>query len=331
MALKYDDIKKEFQDAVNNDKIASKLYAQIRNGDASYATSGQLAQRIGADLGKVLMNHAPVQSIDEWDVDDLIPKALGLDHRMVTTACKQVQENMNKDAGVGIKYKEPKFNQDKAYGIAKELHDNPDFTNIQKTFCDQLENFSRSVADDSIVANADVMWGAGIKTMVVRIAEGGCCKWCSEMAGVYDYAEVREPGNDVWRRHENCNCTIDFYTERNGSVQRERVKEGGKSETLKNNEHSMSKDIEKTVEDNSLKERANQPYKLSKKVKNSSDCPTIKLSKKEYGHVQHELTTHLTAEEKKYPVVIKDIGDYTYTVEVLGDEQYRIIGKRPIK
>jgi len=32
-----------------------------------------------------------------------------------------------------------------------------------------------------------------------------------------------------------------------------------------------------------------------------------------------------------HPVVIKDIGNYTYTVEVLGDEQYRIIGKRPIK
>lgn len=226
MALKYEDIKKEFIKTVDSDKTCIDLYKKIRSGDASYATASKLAQRIGSDLGKVLMKHAPVQSIDEWDLDDLLPKALGLDHRMVSEACKQVQEKMNKDAGVGIKFKEPKFNNDKVQGLIKELRDNPGFTNIEKSFYDQLENFSRSVADDAVMANANVMWAAGVRTVVVRVAEAGCCKWCDQMAGRYYYDEVSDSGNDVWRFHENCHCTIDFYTERNGSVYRERVKEG---------------------------------------------------------------------------------------------------------
>lgn len=225
MALKYEDIKKEFMDLVNNDKTCQKLYAQIKNGDASYATTGKLAQQIGKDLGRTLRMHAPLTNIDEWDLDDLIPKSLGLDHSMVATACKEVQENMNKDAGINLKFQEPKFDWDRVQGLITELRDHPDsFSDIEKSFYDQLENFSRNVSDEAMRSNAGLAWRAGIRTVVIRIADAGCCKWCSSVAGKYYYDEVSDTGNDVWRFHENCGCTIDYYTEKNGSVYRERVK-----------------------------------------------------------------------------------------------------------
>ena len=77
MALKYEDIKKEFQDMVNKDPVVQKLFAKIKKGNASYATTGKLAQQIGKDLGRTLKMHAPTTSIDEWDLDDLLPKSLG--------------------------------------------------------------------------------------------------------------------------------------------------------------------------------------------------------------------------------------------------------------
>lgn len=169
---------------------------------------------------------------------------------------------------------------------------------------------------------------AGIKTQVIRQAEFKACPWCQDIASVYDYAEVKNQGNDVWRRHENCRCTIDYITDHNGQMYRNRV-----NSNLDNSSNdTLNGEGEPQIETSQpLLVRSRQPYKLTKIVRNSSEYPTIRLSKKEYGHVQHELATHLTAEEKKYPVVIKAIGNYTYTVEVLGDEQYRIIGKRPIK
>lgn len=232
MALKYEDIKKEFQDLVNNDPTVKKLWAKIRGGDASYATTGKLAQQIGKDLGRTLRAHAPLTNIDEWDLDDLIPKSLGLDHSMVTTACKEVQQNMNKDAGVNLKFQEPKFDWDRVNGLIKELRDHPDnFSDIEKGFYDQLENFSRSVSDDAMFNNAGLAWKAGIRTVVVRIADGGCCKWCQSIAGRYYYDEVADTGNDVWRFHENCGCTIDYYTEKNGAAYRERVKDDLREKT----------------------------------------------------------------------------------------------------
>lgn len=225
MALKYEDIKKEFQNMVNNDPTVQKLWAKIRGGDASYATTGKLAQQIGKDLGRTLRLHAPVANIDEWDLDDLVPKSLGLDHSMVSAACKEVQEKMNKDAGVNLKFQEPKFDWDRTQGLIKELRDHPDsFGDIEKSFWDQLENFSRNVSDEAMRSNADLAWRAGMRTVVIRIADAKCCKWCNEVAGRYNYDEVRDTGNDVWRFHENCGCTIDYYTEKNGSVYRERVK-----------------------------------------------------------------------------------------------------------
>lgn len=224
MALKYADIKKEFQDTVNNDPTCQKLYAKIRKGDASYKTGSQLAIRIGEDLGKVLKKYAPKTNIDEWDLDDLLPKSLGLDHSMVSTACKDIQQKMNKDAGLGIKPKEPKFDWDRVQGMITELRDHPDsFPDIEKSFWDQLCNFSQSVVDQSIRDNMQLMARAGIKTQVVRQAEFKACPWCRDIAGVYDYADVKETGNDVWRRHENCRCTIDFISERNSSLYSERV------------------------------------------------------------------------------------------------------------
>ncbi len=224
MALKYEDIKKEFMDTVNNDKTCQRLYKQIRSGDASYKTGSQLAARIGEDLGKVLKKYAPQTTVYEWDLDDLLPKSLGLDHSMVASACEQIQEKMNRDAGLGIKPKEPRFDWDRVQGMITELKDHADtFSDIEKSFWDQLANFSQSIVDESIRENANLMFNAGIRTLVVRQPEAGACKWCEAQAGSYDYNEVRDTGNDVWRRHENCRCTIDFVTERNSSLYTERV------------------------------------------------------------------------------------------------------------
>lgn len=224
MALKFEDIRQEFIDAVNNDKRCQELYKKIRSGDASYKTGSQLAVRIGETLGKVLKKYAPQTSVYEWDLSDLLPKSLGLDHRMIATACEQIQERMNKDAGLGIKPKAPKFDYDRVQGLIKELEDHADnFGDIEKGFYDQIVNFSQSVTDYAIHDNMQLMARAGIKTMVIRQAEFRACPWCREVAGTYDYTEVKETGNDVWRRHENCRCTIDFVTERNSSFFTERV------------------------------------------------------------------------------------------------------------
>lgn len=223
MALKFEDVKQEFMQAVNGDKRNQALMRKIRDGKGTYKTAQELSIRVGKSLGKVLKAHEPINGIDEWDYLDLIPKTWGLDQSIMAENCRLVQETMNKKNGFGMKYKEPKFDKDRVNGIIKELEDNPEFSNISKTFYDQLTNFSQNIVDESMRENAGLMYRSGIKTLVIRQAEAGGCKWCQEQAGTYDYNDVKDQGNDVWRRHENCNCTIDFITERDSGFYSERV------------------------------------------------------------------------------------------------------------
>lgn len=223
MALTYEDIKEPFLRTLNLDRRATVLINEIEAGRGTYEMASEYAVRVGDCLAKVLRRHAPVESIAEWDIDDLIPRSLGLDQSIVVYACEQVQNGMNANAGVRIRYQVPGFDADRAYGLVEELRNNPDFVNIEKSFYDQLVNFSQNIVDESIRDNAAVMARAGIKSMVIRTAEYGACPWCQDVAGSYDYDEVRYKGEDVWRRHENCRCTINFVTERNSGFYTETV------------------------------------------------------------------------------------------------------------
>lgn len=223
MALMFDDIKNEFMTKVNADKTVQRCLRTIKDGKGTYITANKLAVRVGETLGKVLKAHEPIESIDEWDYINLIPQSLGLNQEIIAGACRDVQNTLNEKNGFGIKYQEPKFDWDRINGLIDELRNNPEFQNIKKSFYDQLVNFSENIVDDSIRDNVGRLYRSGIRTIVVRQAEFGGCKWCQEVAGSYDYAEVRNTGNDVWRRHENCRCTIDYVTERDSGFYSERV------------------------------------------------------------------------------------------------------------
>lgn len=53
----------------------------------------------------------------------------------------------------------------------------------------------------------------------------------------------------------------------------------------------------------------------------------LRLPKEEYAQVMSELNTHLTEEQRSKKYVQKAIGDYLYTIENNGFNDYRIIGK----
>ena len=112
---------------------------------------------------------------------------------------------------------------DKALGLADEYRGVTDFDPVAQKLIEQVQNFSESVVDDSIYTNAGVMANAGVKAYIVRTAEATACDWCDEVAGTYDYFEVKDKGNDVWRRHLGCHCDIEFIIERSGGYSVNRV------------------------------------------------------------------------------------------------------------
>lgn len=62
----------------------------------------------------------------------------------------------------------------------------------------------------------------------------------------------------------------------------------------------------------------------------SKDYATFRLPADEYAHVMSEINTHMTEKERSQKVVTKAIGNYYYTFENNGFDDYRIIDKYEI-
>ena len=56
----------------------------------------------------------------------------------------------------------------------------------------------------------------------------------------------------------------------------------------------------------------------------------VRLPPKEYAKVMHELNTNLTKAERRQKLVSRNIGNYVYTVENNGFNEYRVIKKKKI-
>lgn len=85
-----------------------------------------------------------------------------------------------------------------------------------------------------------------------------------------------------------------------------------------------SKTLENTAKDSKIN------LNLQFFAKSSKDYETAVLPKDEYAHIMSELNTHLSDEQRKQKVVTKANGNYNYTIENNGLDNYRIIGKEDI-
>ena len=82
---------------------------------------------------------------------------------------------------------------------------------VQKRMGEPVCNISQSFMDGFVRANAEFRHKVGMRTEIVRKLQGGACKWCKNLAGSYNYTDTPK---DVYRRHDNCRCTVTFKQER---------------------------------------------------------------------------------------------------------------------
>lgn len=73
-----------------------------------------------------------------------------------------------------------------------------------------LTNITQNYIDEYIEQNAQFRAKAGLKEKIIRSTNGKCCKWCDQLAGVYNYPAPRE----VYQRHDNCDCTVTYISEK---------------------------------------------------------------------------------------------------------------------
>ncbi len=82
---------------------------------------------------------------------------------------------------------------------------------IKKILFRALGNIAQALCDDYVKKNAEFRSSAGLKAKIIRRMNGETCEWCRALAGIYEYGT--EP-KEVYQRHDNCDCTVEFVTEK---------------------------------------------------------------------------------------------------------------------
>ena len=258
-------IKNKFQVKFDESGRISELYKRVRDGTATYKTAQDFALEVGNMLADVFGEciHSDVLPDGRMYYNiasRIIPPMLKNNFDITAEIAKEIQQILNRSAGIGIKAVRPELNQDKIDGIVDIVSGSEKYEEISYMLKDPIINFTQCVVDDTVKANADIQDKAGLNPKIIRTSSGKCCEWCDKLAGVYDYEKVRDTGNDVFRRHKNCICLVEFTV--NKKMQNVHSKQWAKTEDINRRiQNSLSKG--KAIDEHTRE----QAEELEKKLK----------------------------------------------------------------
>lgn len=205
-------LKRAFSEKFNNNKKIDEILSTIRDGKPTYSEVNELSISVGDILAEVFKENISQDLLPDGRMYYNIAKRtvepmMVNNYDIVTENAIIVQETLNKNAGIGIKAQVAPVNQSRIDGIIDRLDETEFFDDIKWILDEPIKNFTQSVVDETIEKNAKFHKELGLEPKLIRKAEANCCKWCSQLAGVYNYSEAPD---DIYRRHEYCRCTVEF-------------------------------------------------------------------------------------------------------------------------
>ena len=196
--------------------INSALFA-VEDGVATYSDALTVARRFGQCLSDAILKTLSGQSFagktfSEAElrsmVTEFLPDAFRKIHGLVTAITSVAQDNLNKQAGIGLKSVTPEFRADKVDDLAAKFNSYETLDESEWVLDEPVKNASQSIVADAVKANAEFQYKSGLTPIIKRTMNGSCCDWCRNLAGTYKYPN--EVPKDVYRRHSYCNCLVEY-------------------------------------------------------------------------------------------------------------------------
>ena len=216
-----EEIQKTFISKSKESKIIQAKLLALKNKKVSYKDANEFAAEFGKILAETFKDKIKTEDLPDGKMYYNIAKRL-IDpnmHRtydMVGDYSKDVQGLLNKEAGISIKPLKADINQDRIDKIVEKVISYDSFEDGKWLLNEPIINFTQAVVDETIRKNADLHAKAGLSPKIERYTNGKCCDWCDKLAGIYNYEDIKNTGNEVFRRHRNCDCLV-IYDPKNGS------------------------------------------------------------------------------------------------------------------
>ena len=213
----YEEIQRRFQEKMNKAELFGSPISETRKkleaGTATFVDADLYAVNVGSFISESMLE---VLTLDELPNRQLyyniarrtIGQSLQDTYGLVSSVAAEIQEELNAANGIGLKAITPQANKERINGLVDKAVEAPDQAALEKVLKSPVENLVMSAVDDTVKANAELQSKAGLQPIIKRSVLSKCCDWCSALAGTYKYPD--NVPKDVYRRHQNCRCTVEY-------------------------------------------------------------------------------------------------------------------------
>ena len=207
-----EEVQDNFGQEFGKSEVVVKALKTLEAKKATYANANDFAIEVGEILSKALTTSVTADKLPDGKMyyniaKRLLEPVLQQNHELVADYSSKVQTILNEKAKISIAAQPVVLNQDRINGFIERFSREDKFDDVKWLLGEPIVNFTQSIVDDSIKKNAEFHAKAGLQPKIFRKTAGRCCKWCQSLAGSYNYPDVPK---DVYRRHQNCRCTVDY-------------------------------------------------------------------------------------------------------------------------
>lgn len=221
-----DNIKRDFNTQIRGNKKLQKVREMIENGTATYQQANEYAVEVGEALARTFKVHIKSETLPDGKMyyniaERVLSPTLSNNHVIVARVSAEIQENLNRSVGLGLKGIEPRVNQLRIDSIINRVVAEELFDDVSWILQEPIVNFTQSVVDDTIKTNVEFQGESGLSPRIMRSAHGTQpCDWCRSMEGIYKYPDVPD---GVYKRHDRCRCTVEYYPGDEREIRRQNI------------------------------------------------------------------------------------------------------------
>lgn len=211
-------VKADFAKALDDQSgRLGRLFKKIQDGKASMSDISTFSVLIGQTVSSAVEKRVTPEALPNgtlyFNIAQTVLQGILKDsHELINLAASSVQERLDAQQGLHIRAVKPEYPEERVKsiaGAASTASMNSNGEKEQRRLTSPVENVVQSFYSDYVRENADLRSKAGLNAYIIRRTSGKCCAWCADLAGRYRYEDAP---SDVYARHDNCTCTVDFVT-----------------------------------------------------------------------------------------------------------------------
>lgn len=206
-------IERDFNTFLQQNKEIERIRQAIEEGSATYKQAYDYAQHVGEALANSFEKNISSEVLPDGHMyfniaERILNPTLERNHILVADVSVEIQEILNRKAGLGLKGISPEVNRHRIKSIIERVVHEEVFDDVKWMLSEPVVNFTQSVVDDTIQANAEFQYQSGLYPRIIRYTQGSeTCEWCRNLAGIYKYPDVPD---DVYKRHDRCECVVEY-------------------------------------------------------------------------------------------------------------------------